>query len=131
MELFWKTAAAVLLALVLVPALEKTEKDFSVLLTMAVCAMAAMAAISYLKPVLDLLWQLRDLGDLAGQTLEILLKAVGIGVVAEIAGMICRDAGNGSMGKTMQILASAVILYLSIPLLKGFLSLIQEILGQV
>lgn len=131
MELFWKTAAAVLLALVLVPALEKTEKDFSVLLTMAVCAMAAMAAISYLKPVLDLLWQLRDLGDLAGQTLEILLKAVGIGMVAEIAGMICRDAGNGSMGKTMQILASAVILYLSIPLLKGFLSLIQEILGQV
>lgn len=131
MELFWKTAAAVLLALVLVPALEKTGKDFSVLLTMAVCAMAAMAAISYLKPVLDLLWQLRDLGDLAGQTLEILLKAVGIGMVAEIAGMICRDAGNGSMGKTMQILASAVILYLSIPLLKGFLSLIQEILGQV
>lgn len=131
MELFWKTAAAVLLALVLVPALEKTEKDFSVLLTMAVCAMAAMAAISYLKPVLDLLWQLRDLGDLAGQTLEILLKAVGIGMVAEIAGMICRDAGNGSMGKSMQILASAVILYLSIPLLKGFLSLIQEILGQV
>lgn len=131
MELFWKTAAAVLLALVLVPTLEKNEKDFSVLLTMAVCAMAAMAAISYLKPVLDLLWQLRDLGDLAGQTLEILLKAVGIGMVAEIAGMICRDAGNGSMGKTMQILASAVILYLSIPLLKGFLSLIQEILGQV
>ena len=131
MELFWKTAAAVLLALVLVPTLEKTEKDFSVLLTMAVCAMAAMAAISYLKPVLDLLWQLRNLGDLAGQTLEILLKAVGIGMVAEIAGMICRDAGNGSMGKTMQILASAVILYLSIPLLKGFLSLIQEILGQV
>lgn len=131
MELFWKTAAAVLLALVLVPTLEKTEKDFSVLLTMAVCAIAAMAAISYLKPVLDLLWQLRDLGDLAGQTLEILLKAVGIGMVAEIAGMICRDAGNGSMGKTMQILASAVILYLSIPLLKGFLSLIQEILGQV
>ena len=131
MELFWKTAAAVLLALVLVPTLEKTEKDFSVLLTMAVCAMAAMAAISYLKPVLDLLWQLRDLGDLAGQTLEILLKTVGIGMVAEIAGMICRDAGNGSMGKTMQILASAVILYLSIPLLKGFLSLIQEILGQV
>ena len=131
MELFWKTAAAVLLALFLVPTLEKTEKDFSVLLTMAVCAMAAMAAISYLKPVLDLLWQLRDLGDLAGQTLEILLKAVGIGMVAEIAGMICRDAGNGSMGKTMQILASAVILYLSIPLLKGFLSLIQEILGQV
>lgn len=131
MELFWKTAAAVLLAVVLVPALEKTEKDFSVLLTMAVCAMAAMAVVSYLEPVLELMWQLRDLGDLAGQTLEILLKALGIGLVAEIAGMICRDAGNGSMGKTLQILASAVILYLSIPLLNGFLSLIQEILGQV
>lgn len=131
MDLFWKTAGAVLLAVVLVPALEKTEKDFSVLLTMAVCVMGALAVMSYLEPVLDLLWQLRELGDLAGQTLQILLKALGVGLVAEIAGMICRDAGNGALAKTLQILASAVILFLSVPLLNGFLSLIQEILGQV
>lgn len=120
-----------LLAVVLVPAVAKTEKDISVLLTMAVCCLVAAAALSYLEPVLDLLWELKALGDLSGEMLEILMKAVGIGLVAEIAGMICADAGNGSLGKTLQILASTAILYLSIPLFQAFLTLVQEILGQL
>lgn len=131
MDTFWKAAAAVLLAVVLVPAVAKTEKDISVLLTMAVCCLVAAAALSYLEPVLDLLWELKALGDLSGEMLGILMKAVGIGLVAEIAGMICADAGNGSLGKTLQILASAAILYLSIPLFQAFLTLVQEILGQL
>lgn len=131
MDTFWKAAAAVLLVVVLVPAVAKTEKDISVLLTMAVCCLVAAAAFSYLEPVLDLLWELKALGDLSGEMLGILMKAVGIGLVAEIAGMICADAGNGSLGKTLQILASAAILYLSIPLFQAFLTLVQEILGQL
>ena len=131
MDTFCKAAAAVLLAVVLVPAVAKTEKDISVLLTMAVCCLVAAAAFSYLEPVLDLLWELKTLGDLSGEMLGILMKAVGIGLVAEIAGMICADAGNGSLGKTLQILASTAILYLSIPLFQAFLTLVQEILGQL
>ena len=131
MDTFWKAATAVLLAVVLVPAVAKTEKDISVLLTMAVCCLVAAAAFSYLEPVLDLLWQLKAIGDLSGEMLGVLMKAVGIGLVAEIAGMICADAGNGSLGKTLQILASAAILYLSIPLFQAFLTLVQEILGQL
>ena len=131
MDTCWKAAAAVLLAVILVPAVAKTEKDISVLLTMAVCCLVAAAAFSYLEPVLDLLWELKALGDLSGEMLGILMKAVGIGLVAEIAGMICADAGNGSLGKTLQILASAAILYLSIPLFQAFLTLVQEILGQL
>lgn len=131
MDTFWKAAAAVLLAVILVPAVAKTEKDISMLLTMAVCCLVAAAAFSYLEPVLDLLWELKTLGDLSGEMLGILMKAVGIGLVAEIAGMICADAGNGSLGKTLQILASAAILYLSIPLFQAFLTLVQEILGQL
>lgn len=131
MDTFWKAAAAVLLAVILVPAVAKTEKDISVLLTMAVCCLVAAAALSYLEPVLDLLWELKALGDLSGEMLGVLMKAVGIGLVAEIAGMICADAGNGSLGKTLQILASAAILYLSIPLFQAFLTLVQEILNQL
>ena len=48
MSLFWKAAAAVLLAVVLGLSLGK-QKDIGVLLTMAVCCMVAMIAISYLE----------------------------------------------------------------------------------
>ena len=48
-----------------------------------------------------------------------------------IAGLICRDSGNGSMGKMVQLLGNAGILYLSIPVVRMFLDLLQEILGEL
>lgn len=131
MELFWKAAAAALIAVVLGLALGKQGKDFSILLIVAVCAMTAVIVLTYLEPMLDFLRELESLGDLQGDMLGILLKAVGIGLVAEIAGMICSDAGNASLGKTLQMLGSAAILYLSIPIFNAFLKLIQEILGEL
>lgn len=131
MVTFWKVAAAILITVVLGLAVGKQEKDIAVLLAMAACCMAGAAAVSYLEPVLDLLWELEALGQLQGGMLGILLKAVGITLVAETAGMICADAGNGSMGKMLQMLGSAVILYLSIPIFQAFLTLIREILGEL
>lgn len=63
--------------------------------------------------------------------LGILLKAVGIGLVSEIAGLVCTDAGNGSLGKALQMLGSAVILYLSLPIFTAILELIREILREL
>lgn len=128
---FWKVSAVVLLAVVLHLAVCRQEKDIAVLLTMAVCCIVGMTALSYLEPVLDLLWQLEALGNMQDGMLGLLLKAVGIALVAEIAGMICTDAGNGSLAKTMQLLGSVVILYLSIPMFQTLLTLIREILGEL
>lgn len=131
MELFWKCVAGVLIAAILGPVLGQQEKGISVMLSVAVCAMGAVILLSYLEPVLDLLLQLESLGDLGGEMLTILLKAMGIALVAELAGLICTDAGSGALGKTIQMLASAVILWLSIPVFQAFLALIRQILGEV
>ncbi len=121
----------ILIAVVLGLAVGKREKDISVLLTMAACCMTAMIAVSYLEPVLDFLWELESVGNIQKGFLGILLKAVGIALIAEVAGMICSDAGNGSLGKTLQMLGSVVILYLSIPIYNALLTLIREILGEL
>ena len=131
MTLFWKAAAGALVTVVLGLALGKQEKDISLLLTMAVCAMVAVIAISYLEPMLDFLRRLEALGDLQGDMLGILMKAMGTGLVSEIAGMICTDAGNAALGKAMQMLGSAAILYLSLPIFTALMDLIQQILGEV
>ena len=131
MGYFWKATAAVLVAVVLSLALDRQGKDFSVMLTMAVCAMAAGAAFVYLEPVLDFLWELEELAGLREDMLGILLKAVGIGLVAELGAMVCADGGNASLGKQLQMLGSTVILYLSLPVFRSLLNLIQDILGQL
>ena len=127
MGLYWKTAAAVMLAVVMILMLRRQE--IGVLLALAVCTMAAIAAMDYLQPVKDLLDSLNELGELDVDMIRILLKAVGIGLVTEMAAMICADSGNGSLGKVLQLLGTAVILWMSIPLFTALLELIQEILN--
>ena len=131
MELFWKCVAGVLIAAILGPVLGQQEKGISVMLSVAVCAMGAVILLSYLEPVLDFLWELEAMADLREDMLGILLKAVGIGLVAELASVICSDGGNASLGKQMQLLGSAVILYISLPVFRSLLQLIQRILGEV
>lgn len=131
MELFFKAAGAALITCVLTLVLNRQEKDFALMLTIAVCAMGVMILVSFLEPVLSFLRQLQSLGDLNADMLSILLKALGIGLVAEIAGLVCGDAGNASLGKTMQLLGGAVILWQSIPVFQMLMDLITQILGDV
>ena len=131
MEVFWQGAAAVLVAVVLGLTLNRHGKEMNILLTISVCCMVACGAMWYLKPVIRFLRQLQDIGQLDNQMLQILLKAVGIGLVGEIAALICSDAGNGALGKTIQLLTSSTILWLSLPLLTTLLDLVQEILGGI
>ena len=101
------------------------------LLIICVCSMVVVGALSYLKPVLAFSRRLIQTGQLNNELLSVLLKAVGIGLVSQIAGLICSDAGNQSLGKAMQMITTAVILCISLPLLEEILSLLETVLGEI
>jgi len=130
MVTFLKMIAAVLIAVVLHQVLEKRDKEISLLLSTAVCCMVMICAIGYLKPVTDFLETLQRLGNLDGNILSVLLKCAGIGLLAELGALICSDTGNVAMGKTLQILAVAVILWMSLPLFTSLLEMVEEIMGE-
>lgn len=128
MEKFIKVAAGVLVALVLYLILNKQGKDFAVLISLGVCCMVVSAVLAFFRPLITFIEKLEQLGNFDSDILQILLKSVGIGILTEIVSLICADAGNASMGKSLQILASVVILWLSIPLFSDLMDMIQEIL---
>lgn len=130
-DLFWKTTAGILVAVILILAVQKQEKDLALMLGILACAMAGMAALRLLEPVLDFLYRLENLGNFQSGILGRLLKILGIGMVTEIAGAICQDSGNGALGRGMQMLGSAMMLMLSLPVLETLLDLVQEILGEL
>lgn len=131
MERFWQAVAAVMVAVILWIIVDRQGKDFALVLSLLVCSLVLAVMGRFLEPVVDLLRQLQTLGKLESQWLSILLKAAGIGLIVEITSMICTDAGNKAMGKVLQILGTAVILWLSIPLVNGLMDLLQQILGGI
>lgn len=129
MEMFWKASATAVMGVILWIAVEKHEKDLSVLLTLAVCGAVAAVAAGYLREVLQFVRELEKSGGLEGEMLTLLLKAVGISLTAEITGLVCADAGNSAMASAARFLGTAAILYVSIPFAQTLMQLIREILG--
>ena len=130
MSIFFKTVAAALITAVFYLVLSKKDKDISMLLTAAVCCMILAAALTYLEPVIALIHRLQDIANMNNEMLGILLKAVGIGLLSEIIGLVCADIGNAALGKSVQMLTTAVILWLSIPLFSNLLDMVGEILSK-
>lgn len=128
MEIFIKTIAGALIAVILSISISKHGKDISLLLTVAVCCMIMTVAFFYLEPVVQFFDKLQTIGKLDAGMITTLFKAVGMGMLSEVAGLICEDAGQAALGKSIKLLASAVILWMSLPILTSLLDLIENIL---
>ena len=131
MGLFFRACSGALIAVILVLFTGKTSNGIGVMVGLAAVCGIIWITISYLSPVVDFVKRLRDYANLDDGMLSILLKAVGIGLTGEIGNLICTDAGNASLGKSLQILSTSVILWMSIPLFSTILDLIGQIMEGV
>ncbi len=131
MDMYVKALAGVLLSLVLILLLGNRSKEMSSVVAMLVCCMTALMAMEYIRPVISFIRQLEEIGGLDQSLVKLVLKAAGIGILSEIASLVCTDSGSSSLGKAVKLLGSAAILWLSLPLFTMMIQLLQEILGDI
>lgn len=128
MNVFLKAVAGIFIAVILWLTINKDSKGFSVLITLTVCVTVISVSVSFLQPIISFIQKVLLLGDLDDELLAVILKVVGIGLITEISTLICKDAGNESMGKSLQILSVSVVIWMSIPIFDKLLSLLDKIL---
>ena len=128
---FLKASGLIMIAVILCLVLSEQNKHFSMLLSMAVCLMVALAAMIYLEPVIDFFATLQSTANWNNALFTILLKASGIGIIMQIVSMLCVDYGNTALGKSIQFLGTAVVLWLSLPLFTELILLINELLSTI
>ncbi len=131
MDIFLKVSAGVLLTVVVGLILSKQGKEFSVLLIVCVCCMILAVAVSFFEKIFSFMKTLEEVGDLNSELLSTLFKTVGIGLLSEIVTLICNDSGNQALGKALQILSSAVILWLCIPMFSKLVELVESVLKAI
>lgn len=131
MSEFLKIVSLVLLTVILSLAVGKNQRDISVVMGMVSLCIATCAAIAVLEPVLNYLVELRRVFNLPDELVDVLLKAVGIALTAELSAAVCTDAGSASLGKVLQILGGAVVLSLSIPMFRTLMTIIKEMSGGI
>lgn len=125
---FWKMAAIAILTVIFSTTISKTEKDISLVLSIAASSLVLLTAMRYLSELIDFLWQMNNNAVWKNPFLEPLLKISGVALMTELTSLISSDAGHSSLGKAMQILGNTVILVLTIPVFESFFAVVQELL---
>ena len=131
MSIYLKVAACVMAALMVWLCVNRYNKDISAAISLAVCAMILLSAMTFINPVVRFVEKLQITGNLDSDLLTVVLKAVGIAIIGEMCMLVCKDAGNESMGKALQLLSASTALWISIPVFEKLLTLLDGILGSL
>ena len=131
MELFLQAAALGIVTVIMGLVLSGRAPVYAALLSLCACCLVMAGLTEFIRPILSLLTRLRDLAQIDSQTTAVLLKAVGISLVAQLAELICQDGGQNALGKTICIMANSAIIWISLPIVEQLLTLVQEVLGKI
>lgn len=131
MDVLLKSIACGFVALILGSVLPSDRKEVKMILGVIACCVVAFAALMYLQPVLALIEQVKNLGKINDDMIDILWKSVGVGIVTEISGIVCKDMGIESLERMIQFAGITAILWLMVPLFHEFIKLIEHILERL
>ncbi len=86
------------------------------------------ASVLELSSVID---TIQDMTERTGFSLysTVILKSLGIGILAQTTADVCRDNGEAALASKVEFAAKIIILLLALPILKALLELIADFLA--
>ena len=127
----WIIAAAAvgLVGTVLALILGQYRPEFRMLVTAAVTLLLMAMVLEQLSPVLEQLRSTMELTGLTGDYAAVLFKAVGICLLTQLAGDVCRDSGESSIASKIELAGRAAILLTAMPLIQEVLAWAWELMN--
>ena len=122
-------AAAGLVGTVLALILGQYRPEVRMLVTAAVTLLLMAMVLEQLSPVLEQLRSTMELTGLTGNYAAILFKAVGICLLTQLAGDVCRDSGESSIASKIEPAGRAAILLTAMPLIQEVLAWAWELMN--
>ena len=129
MELIIRLSALAVLAALLALLLKGRQGELGLLVTLA--GLGALL-FSLGEPLGDLITFLRTLSEGTGLDAAVfapLYKILGIALVVQLGGDLCRDAGESALAAGLETAGSVCAMLAALPLLERTLTLLGELMG--
>lgn len=129
-----RAAGIALIALVALLALKGFSNGIGVLLRVGATVLLFGVAVFELShgiaEIRALSFGIVGENSFVASALGVMLKALGIALVARVCSDICRDCGEGGLASGVETVAGVVIFSLSLPILKEILGFASELLSR-
>ncbi|MBR5486317.1 MAG: stage III sporulation protein AD [Oscillospiraceae bacterium] len=85
-----------------------------------------------LSSIIPLVRELKDMFSTAGMNsnyAQVLLKALGVCFITQLACDVCRDAGENAVASKLEMSGKVAVLLMSFPLFKNLLDIVVSLIG--
>lgn len=126
-----KLFGGAIIAVLIIVILRRESPDMAISVKMCAGVILAVACIASMTPIIEYVGEIGEsfgADESLSMAIEVLLKALGVSILAHVTANICRDAGEGSIAYYVELGAKIEILILSLPLLVDIISLAAELL---
>lgn len=94
------------------------KPEYSLLCQLCGVVLLVVYVLSFTESVISSLRELISQSGIDSSFLEILLKALLLSILTDIASSLCRDSGNNTLANTVELAGKTVIVILALPILK-------------
>lgn len=123
-----KIIGIVLTALIINIVLKNYSREFTLFVNL-VCAVIIFSIIANdLKSIIDKMVSLTDSVSVISPYIKIMLKILGISMLAQLLSDLCRDNGENTLAKQTELSAKIIILITSLPLFTAIINIMTGML---
>ena len=108
--------------------LKQYKLEYSMLLSIAAAVIILFSVISMALPVVNEIKELAEKAKIETGHMQILLKALGICYIAELAASACRDAGETSLASKIELACKVSIVVLSLPMIRQIVEIVTKLM---
>ena len=105
------------------------KPEYTVLVALATGLIVLLFASEHLSSILEYVNRFISLGEIDSNYGEIVVKALGVCVVTQLASDTCKDCGQGSIASKIELGGKVSMLVLSIPLFVSLLETVQRLIN--
>lgn len=127
-ELMIQAAAAAVTAALCAAVVRRGAPEIALVLVLAAGGWVLLRAAESLASVAALMEELARLAGLDRTVVEPVFKTVVLSILAKLTGEVCRSAGEGGLASAVEITGTVLALAAALPLVRGVMELMAEIL---
>lgn len=125
----WQVAALGLVAGLFAVLLRSKRPEMALQLALAAGALIFLLVLSRVSSVIDVLQDLAVRAKVNGFYLITILRVIGVAYIAEFAGQVLRDAGEGAIASKVEMAGKVLVLVLAMPILVAILESVSNLLS--
>ena len=108
--------------------LRKFGGETGLFVSLAASLLILFAVISAISPLIDLIGELAEASGTESAYIAILMKALAVCVITQLAAESCRDSGEGAIASKIEFAGKTAVLLVSVPLFSAIFGIVKELI---